>query len=76
MKLIEAKHFWSELDYVAPLMTGPLLSYSTTIQNQTIAACQSCYTDMEKTNFMNSVEFNFLKDFLPNLVIFLPNLDP
>ena len=33
-------------------------------------------TDLEKINSMNSVEFNFFKDFLPNLLFFLPNLDP
>ena len=32
--------------------------------------------DFEKMNSMNSAEFNFLKDFLPNLQRFLPNLDP
>ena len=32
--------------------------------------------DPEKTNSMNSVEFNFLNDFPPNLLIFPPNLDP
>ena len=31
--------------------------------------------DLEKTNSMNSVEFNFLKDFPPNVKIFPPNLD-
>ena len=31
-------------------------------------------TDLEKTNSMNSAEFNFLKDFPPNLYFFPPNL--
>ena len=32
--------------------------------------------DMKKKNSMNSVEFNYLKDFPPNLLIFPPNFDP
>ena len=32
--------------------------------------------DLGKKNSMNSAEFNFLKDFLPNLSNFPPNLDP
>ena len=32
--------------------------------------------DLEKTNSMNSAEFNLKKDLLPYLSNFLPNLDP
>ena len=34
------------------------------------------WAGLEKTNSMNSVEFNFFLDFLPNLLTFSPNLDP
>ena len=39
-KLIQGKQYWSELDKVAPMMTGPPRSNSTALQNQPIAAFQ------------------------------------
>ena len=38
--------------------------------------CGGSPTDLEKTNSMNSVEFNCFKDFPPILLIFPQNFDP
>ena len=41
-----------------------------------VAAVAAVTADLEKTNSMNSVEFNYFFDFPQNLLIFPQNLDP